>query len=135
MRIMTCMVLMEGDLEMTYDNWAVGDTIRYLRKEQHLTQVEMAEKLDISAIHYSQIEQGRHKMSIDLLYKMMTVFCVDANTVLGIKQKATDSGNGTFDAICQRINTFDPVQQEYLLYVFHMLMDKFPTKREERLVI
>lgn len=95
----------------------------------------MAEKLDISVIHYSQIEQGRHKMSIDLLYKMMTVFCVDANTVLGIKQREKDYGNDMFDAICQRINTFDPVQQEYLLYVFHMLMDKFPTKREEKLVI
>ncbi len=41
---------------MTYDSWCVGDAIRNLRKKQHLTQVEMAEKLDISVIHYSQIE-------------------------------------------------------------------------------
>lgn len=31
------MVLMEGDLAMTYDNWAVGDAIRYLRKGQYMT--------------------------------------------------------------------------------------------------
>lgn len=120
---------------MLYDNLGVGDSIRYLRKKQYLTQVEMAEKLDISVIHYSQIEQGRHKMSIDLLYKMMTVFCVDANTVLGIKQRTENSGNDTITAICQRLITFEPIQQDYLLYVFHMLMDKFPTKIEERLVI
>lgn len=32
------------------------------------------------------------------------------------------------DAIRQRVVTFEPAQQEYLLYVFHMLMDKFPIK-------
>lgn len=119
------MVLVEGDFEMTYDSWCVGDAIRSLRKNQHLTQVEMAEMLDVSVIHYSQIEQGRHKMSIDLLYKMMTVFAVDANTILGIRHKELDSGNDTLDDICRRINTFEPMQQNYLLSVFHMLMEKF----------
>lgn len=111
---------------MTYDNWVIGDAIRYLRKKHHLTQVEMAEKLNVSVIHYSQIEQGRHKMSIDLLYKMMTVFDVDANTILGIKNRMEESERDMLDDIRQRVITFEPAQQEYLLYVFHMLMDKFP---------
>ncbi len=65
-------------------------------------------------------------MSIDLLYKMMTVFAVDANTILGIRHRAMNSQNDMLNAISQKINTFEPVQQDYLVYVFHMLMEKFP---------
>ncbi len=63
---------------MKYDNMVIGDTIRELRRANNMIQMELAEKLDISFTHCSQLEQGRHKMSVDLLFRIMTLFQVDA---------------------------------------------------------
>ena len=47
---------------MIYDIYAVGNTLRSIRNKYGYTQNDMAESLDVSYIHYSQIEQGRHRM-------------------------------------------------------------------------
>lgn len=43
---------------MIYDIYAVGNTLRSIRNKYGYTQNDMAESLDVSYIHYSQIEQG-----------------------------------------------------------------------------
>ena len=52
---------------MIYDIYAVGNTLRSIRNKYGYTQNDMAESLDVSYIHYSQIEQGRHRMSLELI--------------------------------------------------------------------
>ena len=52
---------------MIYDIYAVGNTLRSIRNKYGYTQNDMAESLDVSYIHYSQIEQGRHRMSLELM--------------------------------------------------------------------
>ena len=42
---------------MIYDIYAVGNTLRSIRNKYGYTQNDMAESLDVSYIHYSQIEQ------------------------------------------------------------------------------
>ena len=78
---------------MEYNPLLVGERLRNLRKSHHLTQMELAEQLDISFIHYSQIEQGRHRISINLLFRIMTLFKIDANSILGIR---TAKGKSAF---------------------------------------
>lgn len=41
---------------MLYDIYAVSDTLKKIRKQLGYTQSDMAESLDISYAHYSQIE-------------------------------------------------------------------------------
>ena len=55
---------------MIYDIYAVGNTLRSIRNKYGYTQNDMAESLDVSSIHYSQIEQGRHRMSLELMRSM-----------------------------------------------------------------
>lgn len=55
---------------MIYDIYAVGNTLRSIRNKYGYTQNDMAESLDVSYIHYSQIEQGRHRMSLELMLKI-----------------------------------------------------------------
>ena len=80
---------------MTYDIYAVGDTLRNIRKRLGYTQNDMAEKLDVSYIHYSQIEQGRHRMSLELMMKIVSEFGIEPNTLLGIDNSKKE------DAFCQ----------------------------------
>ena len=67
---------------MIYDIYAVGNTLRSIRNKYGYTQNDMAESLDVSYIHYSQIEQGRHRMSLELMLKIVTKYGVDTTMFL-----------------------------------------------------
>ena len=45
----------------------IGNHLRIARKQLHLTQAAVAERADISLNHYSEIERGEAKPSIDSL--------------------------------------------------------------------
>lgn len=73
---------------MIYDIYAVGNTLRSIRNKYGYTQNDMAESLDVSYIHYSQIEQGRHRMSLELMLKIVTKYGVDPNTYNNVFTRA-----------------------------------------------
>lgn len=109
---------------LKYDKYAVGDVLRELRAERHLTQSQAAEKLDLSVIHYSLIEQGQRKFSLEVLFKIMDVFEVNADRVLAIEAKMPRQ-----DALSQKLSCLSEAEREYvknacLLLVDGMLMNK-----------
>lgn len=62
----------------------MGNRIRTLRKRRIGSQAEFAEKLDVSVITISRIENGMTKIDAELLIKMSEVLRVPVNTILGI---------------------------------------------------
>lgn len=52
---------------MTVDYRLIGMRIRDARKENHMTQEDLAEKLDVSVGYVSQVERGATKISLELL--------------------------------------------------------------------
>lgn len=60
--------------------------IRQLRKDKGLSVAELSEQVDKSVSHMNMVELGYHKLSIDVLYDLMNVFNVDANSILGITE-------------------------------------------------
>lgn len=52
----------------------VGSRIRELRKERHLTQTELSEKIGIAQSDLSRMEQGEYKVGLDALFKILQVF-------------------------------------------------------------
>ncbi len=50
-------------------NKLIGERIAKLRKENHMTQAMLAEKLNISVRHCSAIECGNARLSIEKLMK------------------------------------------------------------------
>ena len=86
---------------MIYNIYAVGDSLRNIRKKYGYTQNDMAESLGISYTHYSQIEQGRHHMSMQLMMKIVSKYGVDPNSLLGIQKErqspALQSSPGLLD--------------------------------------
>lgn len=52
---------------------AFGERLRQQRKLQCLTQEQLAERLDISIKHYSEVERGLTGMSIENLIKVSAI--------------------------------------------------------------
>ena len=69
---------------MEYEGWKTGQALRNVRKSRHLTIEQLSERVNKSPSHINQIELGSRKMSVDLLYLLMTALHTDANTILGI---------------------------------------------------
>lgn len=55
---------------------ALGRKVQKLRREQHLTQEELAHELGISRVYMGYIEQGRESPSLKLLMKISRKFKV-----------------------------------------------------------
>ena len=80
--------------ELNYE--AIGRRIRTARKEEKLTQENLAEKMDISVAHVSGMENGNTGIGIQTLVKASNVLHVSTgfsmtilmNTQLILKQKS-----------------------------------------------
>lgn len=112
-----------------YDKFAVSNIIRELRENKNLTQTEMAEELAISAAHYSQIEQGRHGMSMDVLFDLMNCFGVDANTILGLPE-APKTNVSKFDIMLDKLVDLKETEQEYIIDAWQTVLDSYLKGKE-----
>lgn len=65
----------------------VQDTIRTMRELNHLTQEEMAEKLNISVNGYSKIERGITKLSLEKLEQIANIFNINVSELYSAKEK------------------------------------------------
>ena len=52
------------------DYCSLGINIKTARKKVHMTQEELAEKVDISTVFVSQIENANRKASLETVYKI-----------------------------------------------------------------
>ena len=60
----------------------IGQKLREAREKQHLTQVEVAERADISTNHYAQIERGEANASIETLENILKALNVKSSKIL-----------------------------------------------------
>ena len=60
----------------------IGLNICYYRKARCMTQIELAEQLEISSNYLSQIERGARTLSLDILLKVARVLGVDEKSLL-----------------------------------------------------
>lgn len=60
----------------------IGQRIRVLRKEKRLSQLELANRLNINMDHLSRIENGNKGMSLDLLTEFSKYFSVSTDYLL-----------------------------------------------------
>lgn len=55
-------------------NQKIGSKIKFLRKASNLTQVQLADELNIHTKHLSNIENGRKSVTIAILDKLCKIF-------------------------------------------------------------
>ena len=105
---------------MEYNFIHTSKCLQDIREKMAMTQSQMAEALDISLTHYAQIEQGGHKMSLDLLFKMMTFCQVDANTLL-LDNACTDSSREM--KVFNRIENLNAKEKEGILICIETMLN------------
>ena len=75
---------------MNINQKEIGQRIRVLRKEKRLSQLELANRLDINIDHLSRIENGNKGMSLDLLTEFSKYFSVSTDYILFGKKQNTE---------------------------------------------
>ena len=68
----------------------MGNRIKSRRKELNLTQEEMAELLNISVKHLSEVERGLAGLSIENLIKLSDILCVSIDYIVKGEQNKND---------------------------------------------
>ena len=75
---------------MLYDIEEIGNRIRRLRKNQGMTQAQLAMRLNISDRHLRRIEAGEKGPSIDILIEIATLLDVSLDYIIMGKQSRSD---------------------------------------------
>ena len=65
-----------------YDYGPMGQRIKNARKEKRLTQEYLAERLDVSVQHISEIERGFSGLSVPSLMEICRILEVDSDYIL-----------------------------------------------------
>ena len=102
----------------------MGDRIREARKQQGLTQEQLAEKVDITLEYISQIERGLKTPSMQVFIKLVEVLDVSADYLL---RDSVSTGKLFGDnAIGRKIERLSPKQRvalEALIDTFIQYLD------------
>ncbi|NBI67850.1 XRE family transcriptional regulator [Pseudoflavonifractor sp. 60] len=61
----------------------MGERLKTLREEEHLTQKDMAELLNCTPSHYQKIEYGKVNISVSMLALLSDHFHVSTDYILG----------------------------------------------------
>ena len=97
------------------------EKLRYLRKHQELTQVEVAENLKINSATYSKYEQGVTEPDIMTIKKLANFFDVSIDYLLENDWSLSDT-----DEIVDLNN--------FLLNGRYTIHSRFPTNKQRRMI-
>lgn len=114
--------------QMQYEGWKVGQELRRLRKEHGMSVDDLSCRLGMSRSHINQLEQGHRKMSMNLLYKIMSELDVDANTILVIPEKTKPFKHISID---EQLEKMPEEERKYLLKTFQYMINAFPEADDE----
>ena len=104
---------------MIIDYIEIGKRISSLRQEQKITQAQLAEKLDISIKHCSEVERGISSLSLEKLVILCPILSTNLDFLIrGIDKRDSNESNIP-SYICEIFNSNDAntkkLFQEYLL--------------------
>ena len=69
----------------------VGKNLQLLRKQYHLTQAQLAERLEVSVSHIANIEREETSISLSLVQKIIDLFGITPNDLLLEKTSGENS--------------------------------------------
>ncbi len=94
----------------------IGRNIKDLRKEQRMTQIELAERAGISTIHLSHIETGSVNMSLDTLLCICQALTVTPNDILLGEYLTASIENMVFQERSNRLKYEDKLLLQHIYY-------------------
>lgn len=105
----------------------IGERITQLRKQQNLSQDELAKKIEVSRTIIGNYERNANTPSIEVLLKMAKVFNVSVDYIIGEGQLSS------FDKdILKRIEDIEQLDDDtkkHLFFLIDNVIQNFKTKK------
>lgn len=112
---------------MMIDYAAVGKRIAAIRKKQHMTQEQLAERTELSIVYISHIENSRSIPSLETLVKLCGVLDVTPDELLlGTRQ---DMENYLLSDIQQKLLQCSPRERRLVDRFIDLLLDEQENQR------
>ncbi len=104
----------------------IGQRIATVRKAQGMTQKELAKLLEITRRRVAFYENESEKLSSDIILKLMNIFEVDAETILGVsKYSKMMNSNELLKEKCKIAESFDERDKAIIIDMIDALMYKY----------
>lgn len=85
---------------MAIDYSVIGERLKKARKEKHLTQEQLAEKIDVSIAFLSRIERGSSQINLKRLTQICELLDITEGDILnGTSSKSTKYLNNEFTSL------------------------------------
>jgi len=92
----------------------VGSKIRQLRKDNGLTQSELARRIGVQQSDLCRMENGEYKVSLETLFKILSVFGMDIGEFFREEFALADSADRDQELL-HRFRRLNPQTQEEVL--------------------
>ena len=94
------------------DYSCIGTRIKAARKQKHITQEQLAERLSVTVGYVSQIERGVTKANLEMLVSIASVLDCDLSSLI----EGASSGNGQYylGELSGQIERMTPSQRKLL---------------------
>ena len=93
---------------MAIDYSVIGERLKKVRKEKHMTQEQLAEKLDVSIAFLSRIERGSSQVNLKRLSQICEILGVSEGEILnGVSNKSNKYLNEEFSSLLKDCSPAD----------------------------
>ena len=99
----------------------IGKNIREIRNKLGITQMQAAEKADITSVHLSHIETGNTAMSIETLLNLCKALSATPNDILMSEYEMTP--NAASNMLSDIMRGLTPKEQLYIIKMAESLRD------------
>ncbi|MBR1773855.1 MAG: helix-turn-helix transcriptional regulator [Eubacterium sp.] len=96
------------------DNYKFGEILKKLRQENGLSQVEVADRMNVTPGYISNVEKGRTAMSLRMLVYFARIFDCSLDSIVGMMD-ATYEQESIDREIMREISKLDSVSKKKLL--------------------
>ena len=106
----------------------IGQRIALLRQENHITQAQLAEKLDISVKHCSEVERGLSCLSLEKLVSLCSILSTNLDYLIRGIDNRTSEESAIPAYLLEIFRTGDSYEKECLqdyLRLFKKIYHKF----------
>lgn len=113
-------------------NKLMGERIAKLRKENHMTQAILAEKLNISVRHCSAIECGNARLSIEKLIEVADLFHVTLDYLI-LGRRSSNKYIDLFpDSLIQSLQSGTDAELDLFKQYIQMFHKIYSSKKESK---
>jgi transcriptional regulator with XRE-family HTH domain len=105
--------IMTEDDKLYYQQ--LGERLATMRKEQHITQVQMAKLLGISQQQVASFECGRRKVPVSILPKLSQILQVSVEEILGMKSVTKRGPASVLNRQVEQIRMLPRTKQKFVM--------------------